>query len=130
MANAKVTTKNYYGNLHKGKYKYYLRAILINGMIKISVFNSEWITSGAVVSQYDIFIDTDQAAYISLEKDKAGKELRWRSSMISNLLSYDRYGPEYENLIWSNIDTDRKIKKALGKSGDAYKAINSYQAHI
>lgn len=130
LAKRKSTGKNYYGKKFKGLYKYYLRLFVINGLIKVSIFNAEWVKTGKKTSQFDIFIDTEEFRYISLEKDKAGKELRWRSSMISNLLLYDWYGLEYENLIWSNIDTDRKINKALGKSGDAYKAINSYQAHI
>ena len=131
LAHKKSTGKNYYGKEFKGIYKYYLRALVINGLIKISIFNAEWNKTGTKSSQFDVFIDTEDSRYISLEKDKNGKELRWRSSMISNLISSDYwYGREYEHLIWSNIDTDRKIKKALGQSGDAYEAINSYQLGI
>lgn len=129
LAKRKSTGKNYYGKEFKGLYKYYLRTLVLNGLIKVSIFNAEWVKTGKKTSQFDIFIDTEDHRYISLEKDKDGKELRWRSSTISNLISYD-YWRNYEDLIWSNIDTDRKIKKALGRSGDAYKAINSYQAHI
>lgn len=131
LAKKKSTGKNYYGKEFKGLYKYYLRALVINGLIKVSIFNAEWVKTGKKTSQFDVFIDTEDSRYISLEKDKDGKELRWRSSMISNLISsYYWYGREYEHLIWSNIDTDRKIKKALGQSGDAYRIINSYQLGI
>lgn len=131
LAKRKSTGKNYYGKEYKGLYKYYLRALVINGLIKISIFNAEWVKTGKKTSQFDVFIDTEDSRYISLEKDKDGKELRWRSSMISNLISSDYwYGREYEHLIWSNIDTDRKIKKALNQSGEAYIAINSYQRGI
>ena len=132
LAKMKSTGKNYYGEEFKGLYKYYLRSLVINGLIKVSIFNAEWVKTGKKTSQFDVFIDTEDHRYISLEKDKDGKELRWRSSMISNLIKCDYwYGRrEYEYLIWSNIDTDRKIKKALNQSGEAYRAINSYQAHI
>ena len=131
LAKRKSTGKNYCGKEFKGLYKYYLRALVINGLIKVSIFNAEWVKSGKKTSQFDIFIDTEDSRYISLEKDKDGKELRWRSSMISNLILFDYwFGRKYEHLIWSNIDTDRKIKKALGKSGDAYIAINSYQLGV
>lgn len=131
LAKRKSTGKNYYGKEFKGLYKYYLRALVINGLIKISIFNAEWVKTGTKSSQFDVFIDIEDLKYISLEKDKDGKELRWRTSMISNLISSDYwYGREYEHLIWSNIDTDRKIKKTLNQSGDAYRAINSYQLGI
>lgn len=131
LAERKSTGKNYNGKEFKGLYKYYLRALVINGLIKVSIFNAEWVKTGKKASQFDVFIDTEDCRYISLEKDKDGKELRWRSSMISNLISHDYwYGREYEYLIWSNIDTDRKINKALSQSGEAYIAINRYQAHI
>lgn len=131
LANTPVNDKNYYGKEYKGLYNYYLRAVTTNGMIKISAFNAEWIRAGSGQSQYDIFIDTEECRYISLEKDRDGRERRWRTAMISNLFGWDYwYGRRYKDLAWSNIDTDKRIRRALGKGGEAYTAINKYQQDI
>ena len=131
LANTPTKEKNYFREEYKGLHKYYLRAVLTNDMIKVSVFNAEWIKNGSKESQYDIFIESQECRYISLEKDKDGNELRWRTSMISNLLLEDYwYHREYKGLVWSNIDTDRKIRNILGKGGKAYEAINRYQQDI
>lgn len=131
LANTPVKDKNYYGEEYKGLYNFYLRAVLINGMIKISVFNAEWIRAGSGQSQYDIFIDTEECRYISLEKDRDGRERCWRTAMISNLFAGGYwYSRHYKGLVWSNIDTDKRIRRALGKGGEAYTAINKYQQDI
>ena len=131
LANTPINEKNYYGHTYKGLYNYYLRALVLNDMIKVSVFNAEWIKAGSRESHYDIFIDTEESWYISLEKNKDGSEKSWRSAMISNLLWRNYWNSsDYKNLVWSNIDTDYRIRKALGKSGEAYYAIDRYQQNI
>ena len=77
-----VATKSkkidYYGKPYKGLYRYYLRTITTNLIFKASVFDAEWIEKGIKTPVFDIFIDTDQDTYISLEYDEKGRELRWR----------------------------------------------------
>jgi len=111
-------------------YRYYLRTITTNSIFKASVFDAEWIEKGIKTPVFDIFIDTDQDAYISLEYDEKGRELRWRKSMISNLPTWE-YRREYESWVWSSPDTDRRTSRILGNRGsEAYATINSYQSNI
>lgn len=130
---AKTTTseKNYYGNPYKGLYNYYLRAVKTNDLIKVSVFEAEWIKAGIKESHYDIFIDTEGCRYITLEKNKDGSIHCWRTAMISNLIGWvTYYGRDYKHISWSNEDTDRKLRSALSQSGTAFRAIDRYQRDI
>ena len=119
-----------YGTPYKGLYRYYLRTIATNSILKVSIFDAKWIEKGIKTPVFDIFIDTDQAAYTSLEYDEKGGELRWRKSMISNLTSWD-YRRGYEGWVWSSPDTDRRTAKILGSRGsEAYATIDRYQSNI
>lgn len=132
LVNSKVKEKNYYGEDYKGPYCYYLRAVNYNGMIKVSVFDAEWLSKDIKESRYDVFIDTQEAKHITLEKDETGKELKWRSATISYILKgYYSFREKYKEMAWSNKDTDRKLCKALKKKGNtAFQAVNNYQRNI
>ncbi len=130
LAATKSKKVDYYGKPYKGLYRYYLRTITTNSIFKASVFDAKWIEKGIKTPVFDIFIDTDQAAYTSLEYDEKGRELRWRKSMISNLTTWE-YRRGYESWVWSSPDTDRRTAKILGSRGsEAYATINSYQSNI
>lgn len=131
LARTKVKGKNWYGKPYKGLYQYYLRMSDCNGIIKISLFDEAWIREGNTESKYDVFIDTDEAKYITLEKDKSGKELKWRGATIAYIAyEYDsRY--RYKDFTWSNIDTFKKLKKLLKNDGNtAFDIISEYQNNI
>lgn len=133
LANSKVTGKNYYGKPYKGLFKFYLRAINQNGMVKISLFDAEWLAKGSNESRFDIFINTGEVRYITLEKNIKGKEVKWRSATISYLIydEYNWYNNPYKNRIWSNADTDTKLRKALGiVQGCSFDVIKHYQQNI
>jgi len=130
LAAAKSKKVDYYGKPYEGLYRYYLRTIATNSILKISMFDAKWIKKGIKTPVFDIFIDTDQVAYISLEYDEKGRELRWRKSMISNLIIWE-YRRKYESWVWSSPDTDRRTARILGSRGsEAYATINSYQSNI
>lgn len=130
LATSKSKHKNYCGRTYKGLCRYFFRATSANKILKISVFDAEWIKKGIQGPTYDIFIDADQAEYISLEHDTKGGELRWRKSMVSNLLEYT--WSQYETAEWSSFGTDSRVRKILGKSlkGDCYRIVNSHQSNI
>ena len=130
LALSKSKHHNYYGKQYKGLCRYFFRATAANKILKISVFDAEWIRKGIQEPVYDIFIDSDQAEYISLEHDKKGGELRWRKSMVSNLLEYS--WSQYETAEWSSFDTDSRVRRILGKTleGDCYRIVNSYQSNV
>ena len=130
---AKTTTseKNYYGKPYKGLYHYYLRAVLTHDLVKISLFNAEWIKAGNKESQFDIFIDTEDCRYISIEKNTDGSIKGWRTAMITNLISWESYyGQTYKATAWSNEATDKKLREALGQKGKAFQAVSNYQSNI
>lgn len=131
LAKTKTSEKNYYGKAYKGLYNYYLRAVTTHDLVKISLFNAEWIKEGNKESQYDIFIDTEDCRYISAEKNKDGSVKGWRTAMISNLISWESYyNRSYKATIWSNEATDKKLREALGQKGKAFQAIRGYQNNI
>ena len=130
LAAARSKKVDPYGTPYKGLYRYYLRTIATNSILKVSIFDAKWIEKGIKTPVFDIFIDTDQDTYISLEYDEKGGELRWRKSMISNLTTWE-YPKKYESWVWSSPDTDRRTARILGSRGsEAYTAINSYQSNI
>ena len=130
---AKTTTseKKYYGKAYKGLYHYYLRAVMNHDLVKISLFNAEWVKKGNKESQYDIFIDTEDCRYISAEKNEDGSVKGWRTAMINNLTSWESYyGRSYKATAWSNEATDKKLREALGQKGKAFQAVSNYQSNI
>ncbi len=138
LAAKKSDQMTYYNTPCEGLYRFYLRAIVEGNKVKISLFDAKWLNENNNTSKYDIFIDTEELKYITLEKDKNGNEKKWRSATLSYLVDYYDYR-NYEQIAWSNIDTDRKLRNALKitdnsmqyrVTGESYRIINKYQQSI
>lgn len=72
-------------------YDVLLRVQNLSGYIKIAVFLPEKMRANIKTPQYEIFLNVEGEEYLTRELDDTGTELRWLTSMVSNLKELDYY---------------------------------------
>ena len=74
------------------EYDVLFRAQNLSGYIKIAVFLPEDMRKDIKNPRYEIFLNVEGGEYITRELDRDGKEVRWLSSMLTNLKDVPAFG--------------------------------------
>ena len=123
--------KDWNGKKHKYTYKYFLQAQRTKHILKVAMFQNEWVRREIQVPQYEIFIETAQARYITRENKEDGSEDRWSEASISWLdkKCWKDWGV-FDKRVGSVEKTDETASLALKGKGYAFDQINRYQQNI
>lgn len=93
------TEENYYGRKRKvitPDYDVLFRVQNLQGYIKIALFLPEDMRKNIKNPRYEIFLNVQGEEYVTRELDQDGNEVRWLSSMVTNLPDVPSFG------YWSN----------------------------
>lgn len=74
------------------EYDVLFRAQNLSGYMKIAVFLPEDMRKDIKNPRYEIFLNVEGGEYITRELDRDGKEVRWLSSMLTNLKDVPIFG--------------------------------------
>lgn len=104
----------------------------LSGYIKIAVFLPEDIRKDIKNPRYEIFLNTKGEEYITRELDKDGNEVRWLSSMLTNLPDVPCFGYYSNTKCYVSNDGMRtlnglKIEKEGGKRQSGGYRIQKWQ---
>lgn len=106
-------------------YCVYLRADVMEGILKIEVYKGEDIRQCNEEPEHIIFLSAKESKYITY----LTKEQKWSSSKIENLRyrNYD-YKKRYRDYCWISGEEREAVRNYLGsESTEIYKAVNRWQ---
>lgn len=116
-----------YGRKCKWKYEVAARCQQLGSILKISICTRDDIFDGIIKPKYDIFIDYEDYAYITRERQDDGT-YKWRNAMIDNLPFNDCwYRRETEKICYFNPEGSRSIKKLLKTKESGFEGIVEWQ---
>ena len=108
------------------KHSVFMRCQILNGIMKIALFMTEYMRCGSKEPIYEIFIDYENEQFITYDC----KKKKWSEAMLSNLSFPGAYEYYNERKSYINPEGNRSIKKHLKvKTGD-FKGIVEYQSRI
>ncbi len=108
------------------QYEVLFRVQNLNGYIKVAVFLPEDMRKDIKTPRYEIFLNVQGEEYITRELDKEGKEVRWLTSMLTNLkgVPYFSYWSNTKYFIGAdgmNTLNRLELKKETNKAKGAYR---------
>lgn len=106
-------------------YYVYLRAAVMEGILKIEVYKGEDVRQCNEEPEHIIFLSAEENKYITY----LTKEQKWSSSKIENLRyrNYD-YKKRYRDYCWISGEEREAVRNYLGsESTEIYKAVNRWQ---
>lgn len=116
--------KNSYENIYK--HSVFMRCQILNGIMKIALFMTEYMRCGSKEPLYEIFIDYENEQFITYDC----KKKKWSDAMLSNLSFPGAYEHYSERKSYINPEGKKSIKNHLKvKTGD-FKGIVEYQTRI
>lgn len=118
---APVKEKRWYGNEAEiYKINVYMRCQVIEGILKISIFQTHDMRLGSTKPAYELYIDKDNGTFFTWDT-ACGK---WKRAMLEHI-SWEYY----DNIAKSYIDPEDNLvmKQYLDISEDGYKGIINYQ---
>ena len=107
------------------KHCVYLRAAVMEGIMKIEVYKGEDIRQCSEEPECMIFLSAKENKYITY----LAKEQKWSSSRIKNLRyrNYD-YKKKYQDYCWISGEERETVRNYLGsESAEIYEAVNRWQ---
>lgn len=110
----KWTTESY-------KYKFFLRAMVENNILKVAIFQHEHLDTGGKLPTYELFLLRDERRWITYDRVKN----KWRTAKIY-LLSWSWSQKE----VWIRAADANVIQKYLGTKEAGYNGICEYQQQI
>ena len=108
--------------------KYYavIRLQQLGAIIKMAVFEPEWMKKDIKTPRYEVFINIAGGEWITRELDEEGKEIAWKTSMVRNLLEY-RYGRK----AYLNQDAKKTLNRTFKDfPGDPIRKLERWQQSI
>jgi len=143
----KDVSKTYGQGAYKRTYTYrtyreyglYVRLQTLNGFIKVAFFDPKKMIQGINTAVYELFINVKGDEYITRQLDDSGKEVAWRTGMLTSLSMIDIYNYEgygyskgYSRKgVYCNPEGTKTIKKALKKSvGNVTDMILDWQRDV
>lgn len=113
-----------YVNIYK--HSVFMRCQILNGIMKIALFMTEYMRFGSKEPIYEIFIDYENEQFITYDC----KNKKWSDAMLSNLSFPGAYEHYVERKSYINPEGKKSIKNHLKvKTGD-FKGIVEYQTRI
>ncbi len=117
-------SKKSYVNVYK--HSIFMRCQILNGIMKIALFMTEYMRFGSKEPLYEIFINYENEQFITYDC----KKKKWSEAMLSNLSFPGAYEHYSERKIYINPEGKKSIKNHLKvKTGD-FKGIVEYQTRI
>ena len=101
----------------------FLRACVIDGILKVSVFLTEYLRFGGMEPAYNVYIDKEKEDFITYDF----MYQKWSNAKL------DRLGwPEYAESreVFCTVETTKCIQEYLHADTAPYEAILFYQMHI
>lgn len=113
-----------YVNIYK--HSVFMRCQILNGIMKIALFMTEYMRCGSKEPLYEIFIDYENEQFITYDC----KKKKWSEAMLSNLSFPGAYEHYSTRKIYINPEGRKSIKNHLKvKTGD-FNGIIEYQERI
>ena len=116
--------KKSYVNIYK--HSVFMRCQILNGIMKIALFMTEYMRFGSKDPIYEIFIDYENEQFITYDY----KNKKWSEAMLSNLPFPGAYEPYTHRNIYINPEGKKSIKKHLEVETGDFKGIVEYQNRI
>ena len=108
------------------KYFVLCRAQCLDGLIKMALFEPEWIKAGIESPKYEVFINVKGEEWITRELDRSGKEFAWHSAMIRSL-----YGWYFCRDAYLTQDTKETLNRTFKDfDGDPLRKLENWQQSI
>lgn len=113
----------YYYSPERYRYGKFLRACVTDGILKISVFFTEYMRFGGIEPAYNVYIDKEKKDFITYDF----MYQKWSNAKLDRL-EWPEYSKSRE--VFCTEETRRCIQEYLDTDTDPYEAVQFYQIDI
>lgn len=105
-------------------YDLFMRCIVENGILKLSLFSPTAMRLGARKPTYDVFLDKKKATFLTYDHDSA----RWLTGKVDSLRwGYDHYSGHVR---WISPSDNKLLQRYLGTAESGMAAVQTFQRNI
>lgn len=106
------------------KYKFFIRAIVENNILKVGIFRHDLLDLGGKLPAFELYISRDERRWLTYDRLKG----KWRTAKI-NLLDWS-WSPYSTKSVWIKPADAKIIQTYLGTEKTGYDGLLEYQCKI